>query len=230
MTKKELLQNFLMGLKARGITPENVTKDDVKDWHVHISYKNGKVKSPCIDMIAGLTCDPGLPCWKECYAKHGRMAMAYNKGLRYVNLLIWKADPKRFEKEIQPVLMISNYARFNADGDMPDKQYLKMVRRVGKKAKDCDIWFMTKKFKMLNAEISECGKFPKNVHPMMSAWGKFQPENPYGLPVFHVRLKNGEGRECIPKDAYECPHDCDICKQNKRGCPYGETVVIDQHR
>lgn len=230
MTKKETLALFLEGLRNRGITPANVRKKDVKDWHVHISGWNGKVKAPCIDMIAGLTCDPGLPCWKDCYAKQGHMAMSYNKNLRYVNLLIWKADPKRFEAEVLAALMVSTFARWNADGDMPDPKYLKMVRRVGKKAKNCDMWFMTKKYRMLNAEISENGKFTKNVHPMLSAWGNFQPENPHNLPVFHVRLKSGEGAECIPEDAYECPHDCDICKQNGRGCPNGDTVVIDQHR
>ena len=230
MTKKELLKSFLDGLKARGITPENVTKEDVKDIHLHTSYNNGKVKDPCIDMIAGLTCDPNLPCYKDCYAKHGRMAMPHNKNLRYGNLLLWKGDPKRYEREAHASLMLARHARWNADGDMPDRGYLQMVRRIGKKVKTCRMWFMTKKYKMLNQEIAENGMFPKNVQPMLSAWGDFIPDNPFNLPIFYVRLKNGRGADKIPAGTYECPHDCDICKKIKRGCPYGESVVIDQHR
>lgn len=230
MTKKEKLLGFLAELRESGITYKNVTAQDVREWHVHVSYNNGKVKDPCIDMIAGITCDPNLPCYAACYARHGHMAIPYNKALRLMNLMIWKADPERYEREIQPVLMAANYARFNADGDMPDAEYLRMVRRVGGNARDCRIWFMSKKDWMVNAEIAERGMFPKNMKPMLSAWGKFQPQNPHNLSVFHVRLKTGEGAEFIPKDAWPCPGNCDICKKMKRGCPYGETVFIDQHR
>lgn len=229
MGKKELLQNFLDGLKARGITPENVTKEDVKDWHVHISMDNGKVQAACVDMPAVLTCDPGLPCYKDCYARHGRLGFSHNKNLRYLNLLIWKADPKRYEAEVTAALMVQRWARFNASGDMPDPKYLKMVRRVMKKCKGCDAWFMTKKAWMLNSEISS-GKLPKNLHPTLSAWGEFQPENPHGVPVFHVKLKSGVGADCIPESAHHCPGDCNLCKASGHGCMNNETVWIDQHR
>lgn len=233
--KKAFVELLVSELDERGVTPLNVTKEDMAEFHLHVSYDNGKVKAPCIDLFGGCkgTCDPNVPCAHDCYAQNGPIAWPYRKKLVYLNWLLWCADPERYEREVIAAIINYRFARFHADGDIPDPRYLGMLRRVSAFCSDTTIWLMNKRGYWVDSDIDENGDFPLNLKVLMSNWGNWRQKNKHGLPEFWVILKNGAGRDKLPANAFPCPGDCDFCKKNHCGCPYakkGDVIWINQHR
>ena len=124
----------------------------------------------------------------------------------------------------------SRFFRWHSSGDIPDAEYLAMMARIARNLHNTRFLCFTKKYELVNAYISEHGPFPDNLTIVLSAWGTFQPENPYHLPLAHIRFRKEEA--CIPENARPCPSyfgDCVVTGMSCWDLKHGEAVVFHEH-
>lgn len=200
------------------------------EYTLHVSKTNSKVSFPCIDLPAGITCRPDAPCYKDCYALHGRFLFQNVKEPRVRNLALWNLHPRIFEREVINALLPYRFARFHSSGDIPSDKYFRMMIRVAKACPGTQILCFTKKWGIVNDYLDNHGKLPSNLRVVFSAWGDgFAPVNPFNLPVAYVRLKK---ENCtIPENAMECSGFCGECVKGAScwSMGKGDCVVFNQH-
>ena len=206
----------------------------MQEKRVHISRGITKLGAniPSVSLPPVVTCRPDAPCFKKCYARKGRFAFKQNKDLLQTNLEIWKEDPKGFELTIQTTAHFSKYFRYFSSGDIPDADFLAMMVRVANECPDTSFLCFTKKYELVDQFVESHGMIPENLHIVYSAWGVFQPDNPFGFPVAYIRFRNQNNS--IPENARQCSGYCGDCVQTgascwtlHRGC--GDCVVFNEH-
>lgn len=122
----------------------------------------------------------------------------------------------------------NKYFRWHVAGDILDIDYFDRMVRNARNHPDFVIWTYTKQYEIVNEWIKENGPLPENFHVMFSEWRGLEMVNPYGMPEFRVVFKDDEHKPDAATNHY-CPGNCDICKAEKRGCPYGETTYCNEH-
>lgn len=202
------------------------------DNRVHISYGVSKLGCdiPSVNFPPIVTCNPNAPCFKKCYARKGRFAFSHTKDLLFRNLEIWRTDPERFELEVQVSAYHARFFRYFSSGDIPDIEFLEMMVRVARRIDKTEFLAFTKRYEWVNDFIREHGDLPANLHIVLSAWGDWLLENPFGLPVAYVRLKDGTAK--IPENARPCPKYCGDCVMTGASCwdlKRGESVCFSEH-
>lgn len=188
------------------------------------------ISIPSINLPAGITCRTDAPCFRECYAKHGRFLYKKIKTCYKANLDHYMQDGDGYFDDIisqlNTPLIIYKYVRWHSSGDIVDYDYLLGMIRVAKKCKQVNFLCFTKKYNLVNKYISECGEMPKNLHIVFSGWDKtWQVDNPYNLPIALVRFKNDDRdfSKCIQCTG-KC-YECVSCWKLKKG----QTVVFNKH-
>lgn len=202
--------------------------------HVHISYNVSKLgeKIPSVNLPAGPTCRPDAPCFKICYARHGRFQFENVKTPFENNLRLWEEEPEKFEREVQMAAYLAAYFRWHSSGDIVNYEYLEMMCRVAMALPGTKFLAFTKRYEFVNKYLDEHGSFPENLSVVLSAWGDWVPDNPHNLPMSFVRLKNGDGEAKIPDTAHPCSGFCGDCIHSKNSCwdlKRGESVAFKQH-
>lgn len=178
-----------------------------KNSHIpNISTRYKKLEGiPVFSLPAWLTCEPGLPCYAECYAYHMEKRRTNVRDADMDNYDIWLHNPEFLEEYIVGYCRAVRYFRWHGSGDIPDQDYLEMMVRVARRAPGCTFLAMTKRDKWINAWIDKNGEFPSNLKIMLSAWGTaFVPDNPHNLPVFDVEFDEQAMNVNIPKKAFPC--------------------------
>jgi len=125
----------------------------------------------------------------------------------------------------------NKYFRWHVAGDILDREYFAEMVAIAKEFPDFVFWTYTKMFGIVNAWIRENGNLPENLHVMFSLWDGMKTPNPYNLPTFACRLKDGNKDlpESYFESTYKCPGNCDICKAAGRGCVVGESAYANEH-
>ena len=200
--------------------------------HVHISYGVSKLGAdiPSVNLPVGCTCRKDAPCFKKCYARRGRFSFMRNRAYLETNLELWHCDPRFFEQEVTIAAFRSRFFRWHSSGDIPDADYLAMMVRIARNLHKTRFLCFTKKYELVNAYIAAHGALPDNLTVVLSAWGSFQPENPYDLPVAHIRFRHEAAP--IPENARPCPSYCGDCVTTGMSCwdlKRGEAVVFHEH-
>lgn len=198
-----------------------------------ISTKNKKLGEciPTINLPAGASCREDAPCYKYCYAKHGKMAMKNPKECYQKNLDSYIKCPDAFFGIIDATLnMIPyKYFRYHSAGDIPDEKYLDLMCKLARKHKETQFLCFTKKYEIVNNYLDNHKK-PKNLVLVLSNWGDWVCPNPHKLPTAWVDLKN---QTClIPSDANHCSGYCGDCVNTDGSCwklKKGESIVFKQH-
>lgn len=200
--------------------------------HVHISHQISKLGAniPSVSLPAGPSCRPDAPCFKKCYARHGRFFFDNVKSPLERNFKIWKEDPQKFEREIDMAVYFCHWFRWFSSGDIPDPEFFEMMVRVATRNPDVKFLCFTKRYEFINNYIDSGRKIPDNLNVILSAWGDWIPENPYHLPMSYVILKD---EPCdIPQNAHRCSGFCGDCVLGGVNCwtlQYGESVAFKQH-
>lgn len=125
----------------------------------------------------------------------------------------------------------NKFFRWHVAGDIQDKAYFAEMVQIAREFPDFKFWTYTKRYTLVNEWIAENGNLPENLVVMFSAWDGVEMPNPYNLPIFAVRLKDGN-RDLTEEDfssMYKCPGNCDACKACNRGCIGGENTYNDEH-
>ena len=75
------------------------------------------------------------------------------------------------------------------------------------------------------------GLTQKFMASSMSEWDGMPMDNPYNMPIFSCKLKNGNKNRSAESFAkmHKCPGNCDICKASGHGCVVGESSYADEH-
>ena len=179
----------------------------------------------------GETCRQNAPCYRDCYARRGHMALKSYRDKMQKNLNIYQENPDVYYNLIHAELILVPYKYFRwfVSGDMPDEKFFSQIAvRLAEEHKDTQFLMFTKKYEYVNAFVSEGNSIPSNLNVVFSCWGNFMPKNPYNLPTSHVRFKKAELNSHIPANATECAGKCYQCMECwtlKRG----ESVAFNKH-
>lgn len=150
---------------------------------------------------------------------------------RAKNSVIHALEPERYWKEIdmQIKALFVHELRINVGGDLTEKDF-EYLAKLGRSNPKTSILFFTKNYKGIN-NFLEHHRFPKNVHPIMSAWKGLEMDNPHRLPESHILYE--DGTTTAPEyGAYFCGGNCSECHFNGEGCwtlKKGEHVVFKAH-
>lgn len=199
--------------------------------NIHISKTNSKLGDSILslNMPKGITCAPGVPCARKCYAGKGHFSYGNVKQSHMDNLNAYKENPDKFFEEIAERTKLCLFFRWHSSGDIVDAAYLEGMARVARKNPMTHYLAFTKKNALVNAFLKDGHKLPKNLHIVFSAWGpNFPIENPYDFPVAYVRFKDKALNALIPHTAIPCGgkcYKCLACWQLKKG----QTVMFDEH-
>jgi hypothetical protein len=176
---------------------------------LHISKGNSKIGGvPSISFPPHVTCAPGVPCRKLCYAYRlsrirKSVQAAWNR-----NLVLWNEDKKGFERQLTVFLetTLSRYFRWFVAGDIPDKAFLALMARAAFAFPEIKFMAYTKRWR----EWRQVG-WPSQLrnlvvrHSLWPAEGWDAPRD--GLPFSAMIPK---GADIIP-GTVECPGECGPC-------------------
>ena len=120
--------------------------------------------------------------------------------------------------------------RLRVSGDIVDEDYLKKMIEIADRNRHCEILCFTKRYDIVNRCLDSGVFAPPNLHLVFSAWRNLQMENPYHLPVAHVRYR--DGTTTASAAAVQCRGNCTECAATDGGCwslRNGQEVVFDEH-
>ena len=231
---KAALSNEAM--KNRVSTLRSAQKEaikNVKNLHVKVQRGNRKTGANCwtVSLLPVIDCGNCSKCKYNCYDLKADLIYPAVINDRARNSAIHKKEPDRFWREINEQIR-DNFIRelrINVGGDLSYNDFA-YVRVLGLENPNTDILFFTKNYDAINRYLDEVS-FPKNVHPIMSAWKGMKMDNPHNLPCSHLLYENGD--TTAPEyGAVYCGGNCSECAFNGEGCwnlKKGEHVIFRAH-
>lgn len=226
---KEAIENRINKILAE----RTIRMANIAEQHVKLQRGNRKTGANCwtVSLAPIIDCINCSGCSGQCYDIRNDVIYPQVIADRAKNSAIHKADPKRYWDEID-IQIKANFVtelRINVGGDLTDEDF-GYVAELGKKNPRTMILFFTKNYKGINKYLDN-NSFPENVHPIMSAWGGMEMENPHNLPCSHVLYE--DGRTTAPEyGAVYCGGNCSECAFNGDGCwnlKNGEHVIFRAH-
>lgn len=207
---------------------------------IHISLCNSKLDGsklgmapiPSINLPPVKTCRHNAPCKETCYACKGLFLMPSNQNRLWDNWEFYDNHPMEYFREIRKACTTSKFFRWHSAGDIPSAWYFWNMVHVAKDIPDTKFLCFTKQYETVNSYLNRFGWLPENLIVVFSAWGDYEFENPYNLPVAYIRLKSGEGADKIPANARKCTGYCAECILGSENCwnmQHGDSVVFDEH-
>lgn len=201
----------------------------MKNLNVSISNGNSKMGAiPSVSLPACVTCNPGAPCFKLCYAAKITRLYKTVKNAYDRNLDILNSDPARYWEQVKQAAQMARYFRFHVSGDIPNPEYFAEMVKLAHELPKTQFLAFTKQYYIVNEYINGGGTIPQNLKILFSNWGAWKCDNPYNLPVCEIILK---GNDPAP-DWKICGGNCTACACAGIGCwelKNGETIAIYQH-
>lgn len=153
---------------------------------------------------------------------------------RVRNYVILLNDRNRYFDEIDKAIArrrVNKFFRWHVAGDIVDYDYFDRMIQIARNHSDFVFWTYTKVYGIVNEWIAKNGSIPSNFHIMFSEWDGMAMDNPYNMPIFSCKLKNGNKNRTAESFAkmHRCPGNCDICKASGHGCVVGESSYADEH-
>lgn len=221
---------------------DGMTRAEKIEYYAHInnticiSNNNSKTGGGIytLSFPVGISCRNNAPCLKGCYATKGKQAIPNVAGAYYRNYRIYNENPAEFWRQVNAYIALYDIhiLRLFDSGDIPDADFLTGLRTLAKEHPEMIIYGYTKKFELINLDISINGKFPENLVMWLSTWDKsFTIENPHDLPVTYIKFHDPEKTRCdIPANAFHCvgrSATCTLCRAcfNKKHT----AVLFDEH-
>ena len=145
------------------------------------------------------------------------------------NLAILEKDREVYFDRIEQAISRrrkNKWFRWHVAGDIVDFDYFVHMAEISREHPDFTFWTYTKNYAVVNSYCAVYGKdnIPANFTVMFSEWRGMPLDNPYGFPEFRVVFKDEQ-----PPKGFYCPGNCDICKEQRRGCVAGETTYCKEH-
>ena len=196
---------------------------------VSISKGNSKMGSiPSVSLPACVTCNPGSPCFKKCYARRLAARRATVRDAYARNLDILNNAPYTYWLQVKAAASVTRFFRYHVSGDIPNGHYLKMMIKTADALPGTMFLAFTKQYNTVNDFLNDGGTIPENLKIIFSNWGSWKCENPHNLPQCEIVLKGNE-----PAPGWKiCGGNCTACACAGIGCwelKNNETIAIYQH-
>lgn len=212
-----------------------MSEKELNDCKLCISKGNRKIgKVMNVSLPPVISCANCSGCMWLCYDI--KACLQYSNTVinaRVKNWVVFKRNPEKYFSDIRKALKhrrTNKYFRWHVAGDIPNMDYLKEMVEIAKEFPEFVFWTYTKNYSLVNSYCEQFGKnsIPENLSIMFSEWRGMKMDNPYNFPVFSVVFNDDENKPDPRKNHY-CPGNCDICLQNRKGCPYRESVFCNEH-
>jgi hypothetical protein len=199
------------------------------DLKVSISKGNAKMGGiPSVSLPAGITCNPGAPCYKECYARRIEYRYKESKIAYARNYSIYNTDTGAYWLQVRAAAVMNRFFRYHVSGDIPGAAYFTEMVKTAEMLPGTRFLAFTKQYKIVNDFINGGGIIPDNLKIIFSNWFTWKCENPHNLPVCEIIPKNG-----APGDNWKvCGGNCTACACQGVGCwevKNGDIIAIYKH-
>lgn len=182
--------------------------------------------TPNVSLLPIVTCAKGVPCGKKCYCN--KACRLYNTALRkwFNSTCLWQSNPVEFEKQIFVYLekRPATFFRWAVAGDIPDRNYLRMMERVARRFPDTKFLAFTKQYSLLGDPET----LPPNLVIVVSGWPGYRAslfeEIRRNYPVAWTHLKG----QTSMAGAFQCPGKCEACRYCW-GMKAGNTIEFKEH-
>ena len=182
-----------------------------------------------ISTTPGNCCIRGVPCLRDgCYALK---ALRLYKGARTawrLNELLAKHHPDSYFMQIaakvaeaKPLLF-----RWHVAGDILNRDYLRGMCQIAAANPGTHFLAFTKAFEIVN-RFEDREAIPVNLVLVFSAWPGMMFSNPNGRHRIAWMQDGTETR--VPRDAIECPGNCESCGMCYELDRLGRDVVFHKH-
>ena len=215
------------------LAEREIRKANIDNEHVKLMKGNRKTGVNCwtVSLAPIIDCVNCSGCKDGCYDVRNDLIYPQVIADRAKNSAIHMMAPDRYWSEINDQIK-ENFVtelRINVGGDLTDNDF-EYIKVLGEENPRTMILFFTKNYKGINKFLDK-DNFPKNVHPIMSAWEGMDMDNPHNLPCSHVLYE--DGRTTAPEyGAVYCGGNCSECAFNGDGCwnlKNGEHVIFRAH-
>jgi hypothetical protein len=152
------------------------------------------------------TCEAGLPCHEDCYAKRTYDRWDTVRNAWDNNLKMWKRDPDEFERQVIEWIHENKPCKFrwHVGGDIIDQSYLNMIIRVAINHKDTKFLVYTKKHHL---DFSRTFSV-ENLTVVLSMWPGMD-DIPDDMMLPKAWLISDEYQ--MPDEYFRCTGKCDEC-------------------
>jgi len=224
MFKRETIEKYVATMS--NVIAEYRKAEEIK---LSFSYGNRKIGSVLNVSTAPLfTCRNCAECRFHCYDMKACLQYGNVLRARGKNTALLIKDRDEFFRQVSEKMSRRRknlYMRYSVGGGAPDADYLERQSKTAAEHPEyIAVWTYTKNYTAAAEYIENIGgreNMPKNYKVMLSEWRGVPMYNPYGLPVFACRMPG----ENVPSGCtWECPGNCDVCKEQHRGCIAGEST------
>lgn len=231
--KPETIRRVMAKAGAALVKYAAMAAEDIKLCISRGNRKIGRVMN--VSTMPGLACGNCIHCLGYCYDI--KACAQYSETVidaRVRNYVLAMYHRNVFFARIAQACSrrrTNKFFRWHVAGDILDADYFARMVQIARLFPEFVFWTYTKMYGIVNAWIRDNGPLPDNLHVMFSVWDGMPCPNPYGLPVYVCRLR--DGNKDMPDSEiyslYHCPGNCDVCKAAGRGCVAGESAYIDEH-
>lgn len=207
------------------------------DIKLTISTGNKKIGRVLnVSTLAGRMCPNCKECIKWCYELKAYFVYPSCLDARARNTAVLLRDRDDYFARIDARINRAHRRLFKAfrwhvGGEIPDADYFDRMVKIAIAHPDWRFWTYTKNYPAVNEWVAAHGRtrdaVPENLKVMFSEWDGMPMINPYGFPVFRCVLVS-HGQQFTP-GIHRCPGNCEICLEQHRGCPYGQTTEVADH-
>ena len=198
---------------------------------IHISQGNKKIgRVHNFSLAPVISCANCKQCMHYCYDIKAVLQYGNVRIARAENYVMMVKDMQQTFAQIEKYISKkrkNKFFRWHVSGDILSMEYFAFMVEIAWLHPDWIFWTYTKNYAAVNQFIDKYGRkaIPKNLTVLFSVWKGLPMDNHNGLPTFECVMKG----ETPPSDVWECPGNCDICKEAHRGCPYGESAWVNEH-
>ena len=196
-----------------------------------ISISKGNRKTGAIRSLSTppyITCDPGLHCYKACYAARMKNYAPSTITAWTRNLELYKNNPQMYWDAVEYLTVTDACFRYSVGGDIVDNYYFERMCTTAETNVQCDYLVFTKKYGLVN-KVLDYREQPDNLQILFSVdFEQAEPDNPHKLPLVHVV----DSLEDIPEDWIVCGGNCTECRCRNTGCwtlKAGQHLAILKH-
>lgn len=213
---------------------------------VTISEGNRKMGMiPSVSLPPIISCAIDVPCKRMCYviknmAFRPLILRSYEKNWN----VLFKNRDQYFDAIRNRVIRNLIYFRYHVGGDIPDQDYYDRMIHLAKQVPDVKFLAMTKSYMTSNYrkwrlegyphggpdftnEDIDYGDPPDNLSILISAWPGYPiPER---LKDFPIAFMQDGTEDRIPKNAFLCPHGCDLCHACWDAKKRGIDIILPKH-
>lgn len=233
MYSNESIKKVIDQMKARRAKYAAIPADQIKLCISTGNRKIGRVMNVSLPPI--MTCANCKECKHYCYDV--KACLQYPNTVidaRIRNYSILEKNRDEYFARIDAAMnkrKKNKFFRWHVAGDIVNIDYFDRMVQNARKHADFIIWTYTKNYTIVNTWIQQHGKeaLPSNFTVMFSKWDGMPMVNPYNMPVFACRMKNGNKDPMPWETMHKCPGNCDVCKAAGRGCVVGENTYCDEH-